>query len=323
MRKVLVTGGAGFIGSELIKTLLEYDKDCFIVNIDSLTYAGDKARLTELKEHPRYIFFNGDIRYKKDIEYAMTNHGTCKEVINLAAESHVDRSISNSKIFMETNVLGTHNLLEVSKSLSVKKFIQVSTDEVYGSIRKGEFNEMDKLNPSSPYSASKAAGDLLALSYHKTFGLPVIVTRGANTFGAYQYPEKLIPLFISNAMHDQSLPVYGDGKQVRNWIHVKDHVNGIICALDNGKPGDIYNISSSTYLTNLSLINKILKIMNKPKTLIKHVKDRLGHDIRYAINSKKLRNLGWEEKFQLERSLTSVVIWYVNNDEWLNRMKRR
>ena len=275
--KVLVTGGAGFIGSYLIKWWLQNDPSVSIVNLDKLTYCGDLSRLKEVEKNPRYSFIQGDIVSVADVEKAMEG---CDAVVNLAAETHVDRSLLDGKVFFDTNLTGTYVLLEAARKKGVKKFLHVSTDEVYGSRAKGFFTEKDNLHPSSPYSVAKTASDLLAQSYAHTYGLHTIVTRGANTFGPYQYPEKVVPLFVSNALSDQKLPLYGDGRQVRNWIHVEDHCRGIVHALKKGKKGEVYNVSSKNYLFNIDLTKRLLKILGKPESLIQRVTDRVGHDRR-------------------------------------------
>ena len=318
--KALVTGGAGFIGSALIRLWLKSDPKHHIVNLDKLTYSGDMARLSGLKNDPRHRFIQEDICSTADVAKAVEG---CDVVVHLAAESHVDRSLLDAKAFLDTNIHGTYVLLEMARKKGLKKFVQVSTDEVYGSRPKGYFTEKDPLNPSSPYSVSKTAGDLLALSYVTTHGLPVVVTRGSNTFGPYQYPEKVIPLFVSNALDGEKLPLYGDGKQVRNWIYVEDHCAGILHALNKGKPGEIYNISSETELQNIELTRRLLKILKKPASLIEPVRDRLGHDRRYAIDSSKLRKLGWKEKYPFEEAFRSTVLWYRDHEAWWRAIKER
>ena len=320
MRKVLVTGGAGFIGSALVRLWIRSDPKISIVNLDKLTYCGDRTRLEDLEGNSRYRFVQGDICDPKDVEKAMDG---CSVVVHLAAESHVDRSLLEGKVFIDTNVNGTYVLLERARKKGVQKFLQISTDEVYGSRPKGYFTERDPLYPSSPYSVSKAAGDLLALSYVSTHGLPVVVTRGSNTFGPTQYPEKVIPLFISNALGGKTLPLYGDGRQVRNWIYVDDHCRGILHALKKGKAGEIYNISSETELENIVLTRLILKTLGKPESLIERVKDRLGHDRRYAISSAKLRALGWKEKHPFDEAFRSTVLWYRDHKIWWEAIKEK
>ncbi|MBI3251724.1 MAG: dTDP-glucose 4,6-dehydratase [Candidatus Omnitrophica bacterium] len=318
--KALVTGGAGFIGSHLIRFWLREDPDISVVNLDKLTYAGDLARLLEIKNHPRYQFVKGDVCNRSDVEKALVG---CSAVIHLAAETHVDRSLLDAKAFFDTNLYGTYILLETARKKGIKKFLTVSTDEVYGSREKGFFKETDALDPSSPYSVSKTAADLLTLSYARTHGLHAMVTRGSNTFGPYQYPEKVIPLFVARALSDEPLPLYGDGRQVRNWLFAEDHCRGILRAFDKGKSGQAYNISSATSLENSDLTRQILKILGKPESLIQKVKDRPGHDRRYAIDSAKLRKLGWKEKCPFDESLRETVLWYRENEDWWRRIKEK
>ncbi|MBI4431967.1 MAG: dTDP-glucose 4,6-dehydratase [Candidatus Omnitrophica bacterium] len=311
--KVLVTGGAGFIGSALIKLWLREDPRVSVVNLDKLTYAGDLRRLESLKNNPRHQFIQGDICSAEVVEKAMEG---CTHVVHLAAETHVDRSLLDGKAFFDTNLYGTYQLLDAACRKRVKRLVFVSTDEVYGSRERGFFKEGDALNPSSPYSVSKAAGDLLTRSYVHTHGLDAVVTRGANTFGSHQYPEKVIPLFVSRALSDQPLPLYGDGGQVRNWIHVEDHCRGILRVFEKGKKGEAYNISSPHYLKNLDLTRRILKILGKSESLIQKVKDRAGHDRRYALNSDKLQKLGWKTRSSFDQALEETVRWYQNNESW-------
>lgn len=318
--RVLVTGGAGFIGAELIKAWLAQDAKVTVVNLDKLTYSGDLARLESARNDPRHHFIQGDIRAAGTVRRAMAG---CSHVVHLAAESHVDRSLLDGKVFLDTNVDGTRVLLEEARRAGVERFLQVSTDEVYGSRATGYFTEKDALAPSSPYSVSKAAGDLLALSFFHSFKLPVIVTRGANTYGPYQYPEKVIPLFVSNALSGERLPLYGDGRQVRNWIHVSDHACAILHAVKKGKPGNIYNISSVTEMENIVLTKKLLRILGRPQTLIQRVADRQGHDRRYAVDSSKLRALGWKERQAFERAFMDTVLWYETRQSWWRAIKEK
>ena len=318
--KILVTGGAGFIGSYLVKLWLREDPEVRIVNFDKLTYCGDLSRLAELDKEPRYRFFQGDVC---DLDHLAEALQGCEAVVHLAAETHVDRSLLDGKVFFETNTSGTYTLLEAARKMGIRKFLYVSTDEVYGSRPKGFFTEKDPLNPSSPYSVSKAAADLLVTSYSHTYGMHTIVTRGSNTFGPFQYPEKVIPLFVSNALSNQKLPLYGDGLQVRNWIYVEDHCRGVLFAFKNGKKGEVYNISSQNYLTNVDLTRRLLKTLGKPESLIQKVTDRLGHDRRYAISSKKLKHLGWREKFSFDQSLRETVLWYQKNTGWWKAIKEK
>ncbi len=318
--KVLVTGGAGFIGSYLIKLWLRLDPKISIVNFDKITYAGDLSRVREVERNSRYRFVNADICDAKAVEKALEG---CSAVVHLAAETHVDRSLLDAKNFFDTNVYGTYVLLETSLKKRIEKFLLVSTDEVYGSREKGYFKEEDPLAPTSPYSVSKTAADLMVLAYAHTHGLYTLVTRGCNTYGPYQYPEKVIPLFISNALSLQPLPLYGDGLQVRNWIHVEDHSRAIIRVLKKGKKGEAYNISTRNYLSNIDLTRSILKTLGRPETLIKKVKDRIGHDRRYAIDSGKLRALGWKETCDFKRSLEDTVLWYKKNEAWWKKIKEK
>lgn len=318
--KALVTGGAGFIGSGLIRLWLKADPSVRIVNLDKLTYCGDLSRLQDIRKNPRYLFLRGDVCRPRDVERAMDG---CEVVVHLAAETHVDRSLLDARDFLNTNIYGTYVLLEVAKRKGVGRFVHVSTDEVYGSRDRGFFTEKDPLAPTSPYSVSKTAADFLALSYAHTHQLPVVVTRGSNTFGPYQYPEKVIPLFATNALSDESLPLYGDGLQVRNWIYADDHARAILHALEKGKAGHAYNISSENSLTNIDLTRRILKILGKPFSLVRKVKDRPGHDRRYAIDSGKLRRLGWKEKARFDDALEATVLWYRDHEAWWRRLKEK
>ncbi len=318
--KILVTGGAGFIGSCLIKLWLKLDPSVLIVNLDKLTYCGDLSRLEPVAANPRYTFFKGDVCRHEDLEKAMAG---CSAVVHLAAETHVDRSLLDGKAFFDTNVFGTYLLLEMARQKGIGKFLFVSTDEVYGSREKGFFKETDRLAPSSPYSVSKTAADLLVLSYASSYQMHTMVTRGSNTFGPFQYPEKVIPLFVSNALTDQKLPLYGDGLQIRNWMAVEDHCRAILKVFEKGKAGEAYNISTPFYSTNIELTRAILKILGKPESLIQKVKDRVGHDRRYAIDSKKIRSLGWKEVSSFQDSLRRTVLWYRENQSWWKCIKEK
>lgn len=307
---ILITGGAGFIGSNFVKYLLKKYPDFKITVLDNLTYAG---RLENLEEVINEItFIKGDICNKEDIEKI----GKCDFVFNFAAETHVDKSIPNPGLFLRTDVFGTYNLLEYAKKYKVEKFIQISTDEVYGSIKAGSFQEGDILNPSSPYSASKAAADLLVGAYYKTYNLPVLITRSSNNFGHYQYPEKLIPLFITNALENKSLPVYGNGLNVRDWLYVLDNCSAIDLVSQKGKFGEIYNIGSGSEKTNLEIAELILKKLEKSQALIQFVDDRPGHDWRYSLDFSKIRNLGWSSTYTFEEAIENTVDWYKNNKKW-------
>lgn len=318
--KILITGGAGFIGSYLIKIWLREDPGVSIVNFDKLTYCGDLSRLDAIRRDPRYQFIQGDVCDTAALEKALSG---CSAVVHLAAETHVDRSLLEGRPFFDTNLIGTYALLEAARKKGINKFLFVSTDEVYGSRKTGFFTEKDTLSPTSPYSVSKTAADLLTLSYAHTHQMHTVVTRGCNTFGPYQYPEKVIPLFVSNALSNQKLPLYGDGLQVRNWIFVEDHCRAIIQAFRKGKSGEAYNISSAISMTNIQLTRLVLKILGKPESLIQKVKDRLGHDRRYAIDSKKLRSLGWKEIFSFEKAIRETVTWYQENQAWWKAIKEK
>jgi dTDP-glucose 4,6-dehydratase len=318
---VLLTGGAGFIGSNLVRLLLAERPGWRVVVLDKLTYAGNAENLAELKDHPRYRFVRGDICNGELVADVMRNE-RIDAIMHLAAESHVDRSILTPAVFIDTNVRGTQVLLEAARELGVKRFLHVSTDEVYGSLGPtGLFTETTPLDPSSPYSASKAASDLLALAYAHTFALPVVVTRCSNNYGPYQFPEKLIPLMIANAVRDRPLPVYGDGMNVRDWIHVEDHCRGLLAALELGEPGQVYNFGASSERHNIDIVKQVLKLVGKPESLITYVKDRLGHDRRYAIDSSKAQaKLGWAPRHRFEAALGETVRWYVEHRPWWERI---
>ena len=316
--KYLITGGCGFIGSNFIRALLVEEPEAQVFNIDLLTYAGNRVTLADVEEHflGRYAFEQLDIADQNAME-KLFQAERFDFVINFAAESHVDRSIAQPQSFIRTNVLGTSVLLECCKKFGIQRFVQVSTDEVYGSLDEGKFTEKSPILPSSPYSASKAAADHLALAYFKTYGLDVVITRCSNNYGPYQFPEKLIPLMIIKAMRDEPLPVYGDGLNVRDWIYVLDHCSAVKAVLDRGRAGDIYNIGADGELKNLQVVKIILRHLGKPEELIRFVTDRLGHDRRYAIDSSKLRNeLGWQPTHAPENGICSTVDWYVKNRNW-------
>ena len=323
MATVLVTGGCGFIGSNFVRHLLASDASANVVNLDALTYAGNPANLADLADHPRYTFVKGDVTSRDDVRGAMGRGVT--DVIHFAAESHVDRSIRDSGPFVRTNVLGTQVMLDAAREFGVTKYVQVSTDEVYGSLGPtGLFTEETPLHPNSPYSASKAAGDLLVQAYHHTFGLPAVVTRCSNNYGPYQFPEKLIPLFVTNLLSDQPVPVYGDGRQVRDWIHVRDHCLGVEAAWRKGKPGAVYNFGGRCEMTNLDLTKLLLKLLGKPESLIKYVEDRLGHDRRYAIDCAKAEDdLGWVPRTTFDGGLAETIAWYEANAAWVADVKNR
>lgn len=319
--KILVTGGAGFIGSNFIRYLLNHHPAYTIINIDKLTYAGNLDNLKDVEGNHRYFFVRGDIADSECVTRIIDDG--VDAIVNFAAESHVDRSIEDAGIFLKTNVLGTQVLLEAGRRKGIKRFIQVSTDEVYGSLGpEGSFAEDSPLKPNSPYAASKTAADLLVRAYHKTFGFPGIITRCSNNYGPYQFPEKLIPLFITNALAQEPLPLYGDGLNIRDWIQVEDHCQAIDLILHQGAIGEIYNIGGGAEKTNLELTRIILKKLNRPETLIRYVKDRPGHDRRYAIDPGKLkRELGWKPLYTFERGIEETIRWYGENRWWWEKIK--
>jgi dTDP-glucose 4,6-dehydratase len=318
---LLVTGGAGFIGSNLVRLVLAEGKADRVVNLDRLTYAGNPESLAGVEADPRYRFVRGDV-CNGELVAEVVRSERIDAILHLAAESHVDRSILAPSVFIETNVRGTQVLLEAARELGVKRFVHVSTDEVYGSLGpEGLFTEASPLAPSSPYSASKAGSDLLALSYARTFGLPVVVTRCSNNYGPYQFPEKLIPLMIANALRDLPLPVYGDGLNVRDWIHVEDHCRGLLAALEAGRAGEVYNLGASSERQNLRIVEAVLDLLGKPRSLVRFVTDRAGHDRRYAIDAAKARReLGWAPRRTFEDALRDTVRWYVDHRGWWERV---
>lgn len=319
--KILVTGGCGFIGSNYIREHLQSRLADSIVNLDALTYAGNPENLAGVDQLPAYKFVRGDIADAALVAQLFATE-RFDAVINFAAETHVDRSIESPRQFLTTNVLGTQTLLDAAQEHGVSRFIQISTDEVYGSLGpEGKFTEATPLSPRSPYSASKAAGDHLAIAYHHTFGLPVMITRCSNNYGPYQFPEKMLPLMIINALSDRELPVYGDGMQRREWLHVTDHCRAIELVLERGEPGRVYNIGGVNEKPNLDVIRAMLKIIGKPESLVRHVKDRLGHDRRYAIDSTRIRSeLGWEPHITFEDGLRATVEWYLSNRTWWEKI---
>jgi dTDP-glucose 4,6-dehydratase len=316
--RLLVTGGAGFIGSAFVRRSLARDDVEHLTVIDKLTYAGNPANLAELTQDPRYRFVRADINDSAVVAELMNE---ADAVVNFAAESHVDRSIEEADAFVRTDVHGTYTLLEAARATGIRRFVQVSTDEVYGHVAVGSSRETDPLRPRSPYAASKAAGDLLALAYHTTHGLPVMITRGSNTYGPRQYPEKVIPLFVTNAIDQAPLPLYGDGLQVRDWLHVDDHCAAVEAVLDRGEPGEVYNAGGTTSLTNLELTRRLLQLLDRPESLIRHVADRPGHDRRYALDSSKLSALGWRPSVELDEGLEATVRWYQDNEAWWRPIK--
>lgn len=318
MNKLLITGGAGFIGSNFIKYFLKQYSDCFILNLDKLTYAGNLENLKAVENDDNYIFIKGSICNKELLDYVLSKY-CIDSVINFAAESHVDRSILGPEIFVETNVKGTQILLDMARNYNVKKFVQISTDEVYGELGgTGYFTEETPLAPNSPYSASKASADMLCRAYFKTFGLPVVITRCSNNYGPYQFPEKLVPLMIYKASNNEKLPVYGDGTNVRDWIHVFDHCKAIDTVLRKGKAGEVYNIGGNSERQNIEIVRLIIDELGKSEDLIQFVKDRPGHDKRYAIDISKIkRELGWEPEYSFEEGIEETIEWYLENTEWV------
>jgi len=319
--KLLVTGGCGFIGTNFIRAHLAACPDDKIVNLDLLTYAGNPENLRDIEGQPNYTFVHGDIADARLVDELFATHHF-DVVVNFAAESHVDRSIESPQLFLRTNVLGTQTLLDAARRHGVGRFLQVSTDEVYGSLGPtGAFSESTPLAPRSPYSASKAAADHLVLAYHHTFGLPVLITRCSNNYGPYQYPEKLLPLSIINVLHDRPIPVYGDGMQRREWLHVSDHCRGIELVIEKGRVGEVYNIGGVNERPNIDVLHLLLEIMGRPATLLSHVEDRPGHDRRYAIDSTRIRKeLGWEPRVTFEQGLAATVQWYLEHRQWWERI---
>ncbi|WJE26740.1 dTDP-glucose 4,6-dehydratase [Bacillus cereus] len=321
---ILVTGGAGFIGSNFIHYMLKNYEKYKIINYDALTYSGNLNNVKSIQDNPNYSFIKGKIQNGELLEHII-NERDVQIIVNFAAESHVDRSIENPIPFYDTNVIGTVTLLELVKKYPHIKLVQVSTDEVYGSLGKtGKFTEETPLAPNSPYSSSKASADMIALSYYKTYQLPVIVTRCSNNYGPYQYPEKLIPLMVTNALEGKNLPLYGDGLNVRDWLHVTDHCSAIDVVLHKGRLGEVYNIGGNNEKTNVDVVEQIINLLGKTKKDIEFVTDRLGHDRRYAIDAKKMKNeFDWEPKYTFEQGLKETVEWYENNTEWWRRLKEK
>ena len=321
MKNVLVTGGAGFIGSNFVRMVLSEHSDCVITNLDSLTYAGNLENLAGFMDHPNHKFIKGDICDAELVGSLITDNNI-DAIINFAAESHVDRSLVDPDIFITTNITGTVTLLKAAVENNIERFIQISTDEVYGSLGEtGMFTEQTPLSPNSPYSASKTAADHLVKAFGHSWGLKYNITRCSNNYGQYQFPEKMIPLMINNALTDKDLPMYGDGLYVRDWLYVYDHCTAIWKVLTDGKPGEIYNIGGNNEKTNMEIVRSILKKLDKPETLIKHVKDRPGHDRRYAIDSSKIMNeLAWKPSVTFEQGLSQTINWYLENKNWLSNI---
>ena len=321
----LVTGGAGFIGSNFVQLLARERPDWRVVNLDALTYAGNPENLAEVEGRPGYTFVHGDIRRPQDVERALAAAGDGPlTVVHFAAESHVDRSIESGLPFVETNVTGTQVLLDAARARGVARFVHVSTDEVYGSLGpEGAFTEETPLAPNSPYSASKAGSDLLVRAAHRTHGFPAVITNCSNNYGPFQFPEKLIPLIIHNALQGKALPIYGDGQNVRDWLYVLDHCEALLRVLEDGRPGEVYNIGGRNEHPNLFIVRTILAELGKPESLIRYVKDRPGHDRRYAIDASKIRRqLGWEPRHDFESGIASTVEWYKANEKWWRPLKK-
>ena len=317
--KILVTGGRGFIGSNFIHYILDKYPDYKIINLDIVSYCANFKNLQDIEDNPRYKFVKGDIKDANVVKKAMEE---CDAVVHFAAESHVDRSIKSPNHFIGTNVHGTLTLLKIAKDLKISRFLQIGTDEVYGSIEKRSFTEKSTLNPRSPYSASKAGADLLGLSFYTTYKLPVLITRSSNNFGPYQYPEKIIPLFITNALEDKKLPLYADGMNVRDWLYVLDNCEAMDIVLHKGKIGEIYNVSGGYEITNIELTRKILRYLGKSEDLIQFVEDRPGHDKRYSLDCVKIKALGWKPRYDFETALKETINWYKENRKWWEPLKK-
>ena len=318
--KIFITGGAGFIGSNFIRHILTKRAEYSVINFDKLTYAGNLANLVSIADDPRYHFIKGDICNIAAVETAMEG---CDSVVHFAAESHVDRSIYEPSAAIDTNVVGTFVMLQVARKLGIKRFVHVSTDEVYGDILPGAFADEDSpLQPSSPYSASKASSDLLVRSYVRTYDFPALITRSSNNYGPYQFPEKFLPLMITNALDGKPLPIYGDGKQQRDWLHVEDNCRGVLAVLEGGRVGQVYNIGGLDIVENLTLAQRLLRLLGKSETLLSYVKDRPGHDRRYALSCDKMeRDLGWKPSIALDEGLSQTVEWYKANPDWVERIR--
>jgi dTDP-glucose 4,6-dehydratase len=318
--RLLVTGGLGFIGSNFIRLVLRERADAHVINLDAMTYAGNPANCADVAGDPRYRFIKGDICDAESVERAIADG--VDAIVNFAAETHVDRSILQPEDFLRTDILGTHVLLEAVRRHHIARFVQVSTDEVYGDVEQGESTEMDPLRPRSPYSASKAGGDLQVLAYWNTYRTPVLITRGSNTYGPYQYPEKLIPLFVTNLLDDQSVPVYGDGLQIRDWLHVEDHARGILHVLERGEDGNVYNIGGGNQRTNMEITRTIVEHCGRSMdTYVRHVTDREGHDRRYALDCRKAHAIGWSPRIDFTQGLRDTIAWYREHETWWRPLK--
>lgn len=320
VKNLLVTGGAGFIGSNFARYMLQTHADYRVVVYDKMTYAGNPDNLQDLVDNPRYAFVLGDICDAARVEQALRQH-KIDAIVNFAAETHVDRSIMEPDAFIKTDIYGTYVLLEAARNLQIERYHQVGTDEVYGAVMQGWSRETDPLQPRSPYSASKAGGDLLVNSYFVTYGVKVTVTRGSNNIGPYQYPEKVVPLFVTNAIDDLPLPLYGDGRQQRDYQYVLDHCEAIDLVLHKGTPGEVYNVGTGHETYNIDMAHLILKLLGKPESLIRPVTDRPGHDRRYALDCSKLQALGWRSRHSFEQALEKTVRWYVDNESWWRKIK--
>jgi dTDP-glucose 4,6-dehydratase len=318
MTRILITGGCGFIGSNFVRLVLAERPDWDVVNLDKLTYAGRLENLADVADDPRYRFVRGDICDPKAVRESMAG---CDLGVNFAAETHVDRSLLGAAHFIDTDIKGVLVLLEEARRVGLARFVQISTDEVYGSIGEGSFTEESVLNPRNPYAASKAGGDRLAFAYWATYRVPVVITRASNNYGPFQYPEKLIPLFVTNALRDLPLPLYGDGRNVRDWLHVSDHCRAILHALERGADGEVYNIAGGNERENIAITREILRLLGKPDSLIRPVADRIGHDRRYSLDADRLRALGWAPQVPFERGLADTVRWYAEHEAWWKPIK--
>lgn len=320
MLSLLVTGGAGFIGSNFVRYMLAKYPSYRLIVLDALTYAGNRENLADLERNPRFFFYHGNICDRSVVDNLASN---VDAIVNFAAETHVDRSIHEADSFVQTDVIGTMVLLDAARKYGHERYLQISTDEVYGSIEHGEFTEESSLAPNSPYSASKAGGDMMVRAYFRTYGTPTLITRASNNYGPYQYPEKLIPLFVTNAIDQMPLPLYGDGMNVRDWLYVTDHCEAVDHVLHHGKTGDVYNIGGGNERTNVDITRTILQTLRKPDSLIKKVADRPGHDRRYAVDCRKVKALGWSPKFKFEDAIVETIQWYVRNETWWRTIKEK